>query len=75
MKTSSKHEVDVTVERGNDSTFTAYISGENKLTFGILGDGNSVDEAINDLKESFEDMRKYYDKEGKEFPENVEFIF
>lgn len=75
MKRVKKYQIAVTVEKGEDNTYTAYISGDNKLPFGILGDGNSVDEAINDFSESFEDIRKYYNKAGKKFPENVEFQF
>lgn len=75
MKTNQIHKVEVTIEKGNDNTYTAYISGENSLPFGILGDGNSVNDAIEDFKISFEEMKDYYAKVGKEFPKNVEFTF
>ena len=75
MKTNQIHKVEVTIEKGNDNTYTAYISGENSLPFGILGDGNSVNDAIEDFKISFEEMKDYYAKVGKEFPNNVEFTF
>jgi len=75
METNMVHKIEVIIEKGNDNTYTAYISGENSLPFGILGDGNSVKEAIEDFEKSFEDMKEYYAKVGKEFPKNVEFTF
>jgi len=75
MKTNKVHKIEVIIEKGNDNTYTAYISGENSLPFGILGDGNSVKEAIEDFEKSFVEMKEYYAKVGKEFPKNVEFTF
>lgn len=75
MKTNKIYKIEVTVEKGNDNTYTAFISGENSLPFGILGDGNSVKEAIDDFEKSFEEMKEYYAKVKKEFPKNVEFLY
>jgi hypothetical protein len=74
-KELKKYEIEVTVEKGDDKTYTAYISGDNPLPFGLLGDGNNVQEAIDDFKESFNQMRAFYEKSKLEFPENVEFNF
>lgn len=75
MKTKEIINVEVTIEKGNDNTYTAYISGDNPLPFGILGDGSSVKEAIDDFNESFENMKRIYKDKKKEFPNDVEFSF
>lgn len=70
-----KHQIEVTVEKGEDKTYSAFISGENPLPFGLIGDGNTVQEAIDDFMQSFEDMKSYYNKSNMEFPNNVNFSF
>lgn len=71
----TNHKIQVIVEKGDDNTYTAYISGENTLPFGIIGDGSTVEDAISDFNESFEYMKEYYARIEKDFPENVEFTF
>ncbi|MDD4437461.1 MAG: hypothetical protein PHS04_05435, partial [Tissierellia bacterium] len=66
-----KHQIEVTVEKGEDKTYSAFISGENSLPFGLIGDGNTVQEAMDDFMQSFEDMKSYYKKSNMEFPKNV----
>ncbi len=65
--------VTVIIERGNDGTYGAYLD-ENSLSYGLLGDGNTVDEAKEDFYNSYEEMKQYYKEEGKTF-EEVEFEF
>ena len=67
--------VEVVVEEGSDNTYTAYIGGENPLPFGVIGDGGSVEESIEDFKLSFKAMQNYYTNIGKDFPDNVEFAW
>lgn len=67
--------VQVIIERGADGTFAAFIGGENQLPFGIIGEGETVQETKADFLGGFEDMRDYYKQEGKAFPEGVEFEF
>lgn len=62
------------IERGSDGTFGVYIEGNN-VPFGVIGDGETVAEAIADFMNSVEEMRAYYADEGKEFPQNLEFEF
>jgi hypothetical protein len=63
------------IERGNDGTFGIYIDlKENRLTYGILGDGNTVKEAIEDFYNSYNEMKEYYKEINKAFQE-VEFEF
>lgn len=64
---------EVTIERGADGTFSAYISSDN-MPFGLIGDGATVQEAIKDFINSAEEMKAYYQETGKEFPE-VEWAF
>jgi hypothetical protein len=64
---------EVIIERGQDATFTAYISSDN-VPFGLLGDGKTVQEAIEDFYNSYEEMKEYYASEKKSFP-NLEFEF
>jgi len=63
------------VERGNDGTFGVYIDlDDNRLNYGIIGDGNTVTEAIEDFKAGYLEMKELYEKEGKPFIE-AEFEF
>lgn len=58
------------IERGLDGSFGVYIDlEEDILNYGIFGDGNSVEEAVEDFKQSYVDMKKLYEDEGKEFVE------
>lgn len=63
----------VKIERGEDGTYGAYIE-ENKLPYGLIGEGNTAIEAKNDFLESYGEMKAYYEKTGKEFVES-EFEF
>lgn len=63
----------VTVERGKDGTFGAYISSDN-VPYGIVGDGKTVEEAKDDFYNSYEEMKEYYKTENKSFVE-FEFVF
>jgi len=65
--------VTVIIERGGDGTYTAHFSDE-RMPFGLIGDGSSVKEAIDDFYQTHEDMREYYKEIGKKFPE-VEYEF
>ena len=53
----------VIIERGKDGTFSAYIEN-NQLPFGIIGDGNTVEETIDDFMNSKEEMKAYYTEEN-----------
>jgi len=63
----------VMIEIGNDGSYGAYLLN-NDLPFGIIGDGVSVKEAMNDFLNSYQEMREYYQEKNKKFPE-VEFEF
>ncbi|WP_321480471.1 hypothetical protein [uncultured Bacteroides sp.] len=65
----------VIVEQGADGTYSAYISSEN-IPYGIIGEGNSVSETIEDFKTGYEEMKESYALEDKEFPEcEFEYVY
>ncbi len=45
------------------------------MPFGVIGEGETVQETKMDFMSGVEDMRDYYKQEGKTFPEGVEFEF
>ena len=65
--------VDVLIERGVDGTYSAYMD-TNNLSFGLIGDGNSIKETIEDFSNSYEEMKSYYQETGKGFKE-LEFDY
>lgn len=65
--------VTVIIERGIDGTYSAYMDS-NKLSFGLIGDGKTVKETMDDFANSYEEMKAYYKETGKDFNE-LEFIF
>lgn len=61
------------IERGNDGTYGVYIDlNEDRLTYGIHGYGETVEEAIEDFCNSYNEMKAYYAEERKPF---VEIVF
>jgi len=63
------------IERGNDGTYGVYVDLEdNTLNYGIIGDGDTVDDAIEDFKASYQEMKELHEKEGLRFVE-AEFEF
>ena len=63
------------IERGNDGSYGVYVDLEDKtLNYGILGDGETVKEAIDDFYNSYKEMQELYKCENKHFKE-AEFEF
>jgi hypothetical protein len=69
--------IDVIIETGSDKRFEAVIDPDKEygLSFGLFGEGHSVQECMDDFHESVSEMKAYYVKNGKEFPEDMEFSF
>ena len=68
--------IDAFIERGLDGTFDVHFGEDTKgLTFGLLGQGNTVAEAIADFYNSRDEMKERYTETGKTFPHNIEFNF
>jgi len=49
----------VYIERGTDGTFGAYMD-TTRYDFGLLGTGNTVQEAVMDFKASYEELKELY---------------
>jgi len=64
--------VNVNIERGTDGSYSAFMDADN-LGFGLIGDGASVKETIDDFCNSYEEMKAYYKETGKKFTE-LEFV-
>ena len=69
-----KKTVRVFIERGTDGSYNAYMPDDDGLDYGIIGEGNTAEEAVADFKAVYEGMKEYYAEEGKQF-EEVEFEF
>ncbi|MDR0833268.1 MAG: helix-turn-helix domain-containing protein [Candidatus Symbiothrix sp.] len=65
----------VIIEKGIDGGYDARMKVSDKLDFWLLGQGNTVNEAINDFYHTRDDMKALYAEQGKYFPENLEFSF
>ena len=65
----------VFIERGKEGGFGAYMPDDNKLPFGLIGVGDSAQEAINDFNVSYVEMKDFLKEEGKELNEELEFEF
>ncbi|MDR0795776.1 MAG: DNA-binding protein [Tannerella sp.] len=65
--------VTVIIEQNSKGRYSAYIS-DDRIKFGVLGEGKTVEETIEDFKIGYEDIRETYLSEGKKFTE-LEFDF
>lgn len=65
----------VIIERGLDGTFDATLEFNENITFGLIGQGKTVKECIDDFHNSRKEMEIYYKEEGKPFPSELEFVF
>ena len=74
-KTDKTILVNVGIEGNDQSGYSAFISGENPLSFGIIGEGKTVIEAKSDFLNSFYWMEQRYRERGEEFPRNVSINF
>lgn len=61
------------IERGSDGHYSIYIDNDT-LTYGVNGQGDSVESAKEDFFVSYNEMKDYYKEIGKKF-EDVNFAF
>lgn len=61
------------IERGKDGTYGIYLDTEG-LNYHIIGDGKTVEEAMDDFHNSYEEMGEHFEENGLEFTE-CEFVF
>jgi len=66
--------VQVIIERGTDGTFDANMEYISSVPFGLLGQGNTVSEVIDDFYNSYSEIKAMYQTEGNECP-MLEFEF
>jgi hypothetical protein len=63
------------IERAKNGKYNVYSnSHDNRLDYGIIGEGVTVEEAKIDFTGCYEDMRQSYKRQGKIFTE-AEFIY
>lgn len=63
------------IERANDGSYSIYLKEKN-LEFGLIGTGDTVEEAKEDFMICIDEVKELYEEEGKEFPKlSVEFSF
>ncbi|MDR3246585.1 MAG: hypothetical protein LBT50_09165 [Prevotellaceae bacterium] len=67
--------IDVILERGTDGTYDARMEVKKELSFWLLGQGNTVEEAIADFYVTKDDMKALFIEQGKKFPELEIFFF
>lgn len=65
----------VIIEKGSDGSYDANLEYRDDLTFGLLGQGSTVQECIADFYNNRDEMKDLYHDSGKEFPENLEFEY
>lgn len=66
--------VKVFIEREDDGTFSAVMDSKANLPYGLVGEGDTVADAIAEWNRAYEDMKALYAQEGEKFPE-AEFTF
>lgn len=64
--------IKVYIERGKDE-YSAYME-DNDLDYGLIGEGQTVEETMRDFDLAYDGMRDYYQKIGKPF-EEIEYEF
>ena len=63
----------VVIEQNSKGHYSAFIN-DDRINFGILGEGDTVEKTIEDFKIGYEEMKETYQNIGKEFPE-LEFMY
>ena len=68
-----KRKVTAVIERAKDGTYSIYMDADD-MDYLVTGTGKTVNKAMAAFNGGYEDMRRYYAEEGKNF-EDVDFIF
>lgn len=66
--------VKVYVCKEMDGSYSCYVDEKSKLNYGLIGEGRTVQEAINEWHAVYEAMKESYSRDGKSFVE-AEFNF
>ena len=65
--------VAVIIEQNSKGRYSAYIQ-DDRIKFGVLGEGKTEDETIEDFRIGYEEIKETYLSVGKRIPE-IEFEF
>lgn len=66
--------VRVFIERGKDGSYGAYMPDDNGLSYGVIGEGSTTSEAIEDFKAVYAGLKESAIAKGRKF-EEVNFNF
>ena len=67
--------VNAIVERASDGTFSVYMD-PNETGYLITGTGNTPEDAVEDFKTAYKEMKDFHEKSGKQFEEcKFEFVY
>ena len=61
------------IERAGDGTYSVYMDADD-MSYLITGTGETAEGAIKSFQINYDDMKRYYAEEGKEF-EEVDFVY
>lgn len=59
----------VFIAREDDGTYSTFVDPKSDLNYGLVGEGATVAEAIEEWNRAYADMKKLYEEEGEEFQE------
>jgi hypothetical protein len=65
----------VFIERTESGRYSAYMDYSENIDFGLHGEGDTVEAAIEDFYLSRNEMMQYYKEENKSFPKDLIFEF
>ena len=60
--------VKATIERGDNGTYDVTMEYLSQIPFGLLGQGKTVDEAIEDFYNSYSEMKSFLIEKGEVYP-------
>lgn len=61
--------IKVYIVRESDGTYSSYMDDKANLPYGLVGEGSTVAEAIDEWNQAYKDMQNLFAEEGKEFVE------
>lgn len=64
--------IDVAVEGDDETGYSLYTRHKN---LSVIGEGDTIGEALSDFINSWSEMQQLYKEQGREFPDNVNFNF
>ncbi len=68
-----KKKITAVIERASDGTYSIYSDADN-TGYLVTGTGRTVNEAMEAFKGGYDDIRRYYEEEGRHF-EEAEFTY